>query len=141
MNDQGHVAVLSLVLGVGLILFAVLVADGGRVLAGRARADEHAHAAARAGAGALDASALLQGRVELDPETAEQRAEAFLTDLGVHGVVTIRAGEVLVRVDEEVELAVASLFGGRTVTVSGSGSARPAIGVGAEGDVVIGGSR
>lgn len=137
MNDRGHVAVMSLVLGVGLLLFAVLVADGGRVLAARARVDEQAHAAARAGAGQLEAGSLLRGEVELDAEAAVEAARRFLADIGASGFVTVSAGQVLVTVDDEVELAVTALFGSRHVSVRGEGAARPALGVAEENDVWV----
>jgi Flp pilus assembly protein TadG len=115
-----------------LLLLAGLVVDGGDVLAARRLAIDNAEAAARAGAQAISISSYRSsGQVVLDPSAAESGADAYLRGVGEQGTVTVSGDTVTVTVHLRQPLAILSIVGIPSLTVTGTGSAVPVLGPGA----------
>jgi hypothetical protein len=118
-----------------LIAVAGLVADGGFVLAARRSAFNEADAAARAGAQAIDESAIrASGEVRVDPVDARRRASELLepTDHAVE--VEVVGATVTARVKFEKQLTLLGILGLGPVDIEATGSARAVRGVQSGGD-------
>ncbi|RAG86211.1 hypothetical protein DN069_07595 [Streptacidiphilus pinicola] len=102
----------------GLLLFLGITADLGQALAAKVQALGEAQDAARAGAQALDLSALRSsGTVRLLPDGAAQDARAYLARVGVPGTVTVGADTVSVSVTQTVSTHLLTLVGITSLTV------------------------
>jgi Flp pilus assembly protein TadG len=131
-SDSGQVTVFVVGIMAALLLLAGLVVDGGDVLAARQVATNNAQAAARAGAQAISLSAYRStGQVILDPAAAEAAAGAYLRGVGEQGTVSVSGDTVTVTVHLRQPLAILSIVGVPSLTVTGTGTASPVIGPGA----------
>lgn len=131
-DDSGQVTVFVVGIMVALLLLAGLVVDGGDVLAARQMAIDNAEAAARAGAQAISISSYRSsGEVVLDPAAAESAADSYLRGVGDQGTVTVSGDTVTVTVRLRQPLAILSIVGIASLTVTGTGSAVPVLGPGA----------
>lgn len=131
-DDSGQVTVFVVGIMVALLLLAGLVVDGGDVLAAREMAIDNAQAAARAGAQAISISSYRSsGEVVLDPAAAESAADSYLRGVGDQGTVTVSGDTVTVTVRLRQPLAILSIVGIASLTVTGTGSAVPVLGPGA----------
>ncbi len=125
-DDAGHATVLFVLLAVALLACAGLVVDGGRVLAVQQTVSDQAEHAARAGAAALDLTALRSdGRIQPDRGRAAAAARAYLARARLTGRVTVSPAGVTVEVRQQVATSLFALAGARTVTVVGRATARP----------------
>lgn len=126
-GDTGA-ATLWMVFGT-LIIFAVcgLVFDGGALINGKQRAINDAESAARAGARAIDVSAVYndEGPTKLDPVAAEARAQEFLDAQGWTGTVVADATQVTVTITRTQSLTFLQTFGLGDRSISGSATSRP----------------
>jgi Flp pilus assembly protein TadG len=131
-DDSGQVTVFVVGIMVALLLLAGLVVDGGDVLAARQMAIDNAEAAARAGAQAISISSYRSsGEVVLDAAAAESAADSYLRGVGDQGTVTVSGDTVTVTVRLRQPLAILSIVGIPSLTVTGTGSAVPVLGPGA----------
>jgi len=136
-EESGQVAVLVVVMALGLMAIAGLVADGGSMFAARRDLQGLADGAARAGAMAVDVNEFRAsgGRmVRLDPETARQRAEAYLVASGFTGSEVVQANQqtVIVTVKEEKPTSFLRIVGVGSFGISASSTARPRHGISGE---------
>ena len=130
MNDRGSVTVFVVVFTVALLMVAGLVVDGGYTLAAHRRAFNEAEAAARAGAQAIDMDVLRStGTVQLDPDAARDRAEAYLATTGDDGTVEVDGDVVRVHVRFEQPMLILSVVGVGPLQIEGDGTARAVRGV------------
>ncbi len=141
-DDRGAVTALLAVLTVALLALSGLVIDGGRVLTARARSANHAEQAARAGANALNVTALRAGAVRADPVAARRAAQELLDRTGDDGSITVAGGTVTVTVRSSVRTVLLGVVGIQHVSVTTSATARPVRGTTSEarGFSVSGGS-
>ncbi|WP_029287100.1 pilus assembly protein TadG-related protein [Cellulomonas sp. HZM] len=132
-GDRGAASVFVIGLIFALMVLAGLVVDGGRAVNGRAAALDDAEQAARAGANEIDEGLLRStGQVRIDTADAERSARAFVVARGyaaddVH--VTANDRTVTVRVQDEVPTALLSLIGVNSFNVTGTATARAAVGI------------
>jgi hypothetical protein len=105
------------------LILTGLVWDGGDALAAKARASSQAFAAARAGAEALDRSALAQGSVSLDDAAARLAAQSSLAAAGTEGSIAITGTTVSVSVTASVPGGLLGLVGVHDLTVVGTAQA------------------
>lgn len=91
-DERGSVSLMIAVLGLALIAVVGLVVDGAGKARALAQADDHAAAAARCGAQAVDLNAAREGRARLNPTAAASRVRACLRSAGMTGDVTISEG-------------------------------------------------
>lgn len=130
MNDRGSVTVFVVAFTFALLMVGGLVVDGGYTLAARRRAFNEADAAARAGAQAVDMDLLRSsGTVQLDPDAARTRAEAYVASTGHVGVVEVEGDVVRVRVKFSQPMLVLSVVGVGPLQIEGNGDARAVRGV------------
>lgn len=128
-GERGTITIFVTTTTVALLMAAGLVLDGGRLLAAQRQAVDHASAAARAGAQAVDTGALRERRSELDARRAIRAAQRFLAARGEAGRVTVDGGRIHVTVARRETTSLLTLVGIRTVGISASGSARVVRGV------------
>lgn len=132
-DDTGAASVLVVGLIVVLMVVAGLVVDGGRAVNARATITDDAEQAARAGANQVDKALLRDGGgVRIDPDAARPAAVDYLVGLGYPAAdVTATADDerVTVTVERDVPTALLSLIMINSFHVSGSATARVAVGV------------
>jgi hypothetical protein len=134
-DERGTVTAFVVGFTFALLVVTGLVVDGGGLLSARRVAINEAEAAARAGAQSVDPVSLRGGStVVLDPETARQRALAYLRTTGHTGVVDVTGDTVTVTVSFSRPMAILGIAGLGSKTVQGRGSAHAAKGVTREGD-------
>jgi uncharacterized membrane protein len=134
-DERGAVTAFVACFAVALIAVFGLVVDGGLILASRRQAFNAADAAARAGAQAVDESALRSGQpLTLDVADARQRAADYLTAIGLDGVVDVVGDRITVTVTTQRDLSVLGFTGLGPVRVKGTGTARAVQAVRTEGD-------
>ncbi len=123
--DDGHATVLFLLLATAMLACAGLVLDGGRILTAQQTVNDQAEHAARAGAAALDLTALRSGgHVRPDRARAAAAARAYLARVGLIGRVTVTATGVTVEVRHAVPTGLLGIAGANSVTVTGRATAR-----------------
>ncbi len=101
-----------------------LVVDGGRVIDERVAASRAAGQAARAGADALSAAGVRDGREAIDAEAARSRAQRYLRDAGIHGTVTVTGDTVTVTVTGRSENQILGVIGVTSFPIEETESAR-----------------
>lgn len=98
-DDHGAATAFLLIGAMALLLFLALAIDTGMALSEKNRTFHQAQEAARAGAQQIDLAAYrADGTLELDPAAASRAAQAFLTDTGVDGQVSVEGDAVTVTV-------------------------------------------
>ncbi|QNP74982.1 hypothetical protein IAG44_39930 [Streptomyces roseirectus] len=131
-QDRGQITVFVVILTTAVVMFAGLLLDGGLALAAQVRALGEAQEAARAGAQALDLNAYrTTGTVRLLPDEARTRARTHLagTGSGDIGTVTVTDDTVTVTVTAHQRTQLLRVLGLDTLTVTATGTARPAHGI------------
>ncbi|MBD8058725.1 pilus assembly protein [Cellulomonas sp. JH27-2] len=132
-NDRGTISVFVIGLAVALLILAGLVVDGGRAINARAAANDDAEQAARAGANQIDDAVLRSsGRVVINQDAARTAARRFLTVKGYPAgdiQVSFPAEGVRVQVGGDVDTTLLSLISINTFHVTGSATARAAVGI------------
>ena len=104
-TERGAVSTFVAVIALALLTAAGLAIDGGRKVNALREASDLADNAARAGAQAVDLNTLRNtGELRLDPDQAEQEAQAYLAALG-HTVqsVIVSGDTISVTVDLTVD--------------------------------------
>lgn len=129
-DDHGAITVFVVVIAASLLLGFGLVVDGGVKLAAVERADSVAEQAARAGAQAIDTSALrATGQARIDPAAAANAARNYLASIGVQGQVLVDPSTVTVDVTIRRDTKVLGLIGINSVVGHGHAQARLAPGI------------
>lgn len=131
-TERGAVAPLVVVVMLGLLAITALVVDGGVMFAARGDLQGLADSAARAGAMALDQGFLRQtGRVQLDPDLAQEAARDYLASAGFQGSADVRADTSAVTVDlaEDRSTVMMGLVGIRSLRTEAQAVARPRTGI------------
>ena len=124
-DQRGSVSVFVVSMTTALLLVAGLVFDGGRIIAARREADAVAGAAARAGVQGLDEAGLRQTDTALIlPSEAFPRVQRYLSTTGFSGTATVSGDTVSVTVHRTQNLAILSLAGLHSTSITGTGSAR-----------------
>jgi len=135
-GDAGTMSVFVVGLVVVLMALAGLVVDGGRAVNARAAAADDAEQAARAGANQLDQNELrASGRVVIDSAAAQQAATNYLAARGYtggEGSVDIQPNSVRVAVSDDIDTTLLALVNIDTFHVTGSATARAAVGIDSE---------
>ncbi|WP_160050830.1 pilus assembly protein TadG-related protein [Nocardiopsis sp. FR4] len=122
-DDRGQATAFLVIMATALLLLVALVFDVGGALGERNRNLQLAQEAARAGAQQIDLAAYrADGTLALDPTAAATAANAFLTDAGVHGTVTVNGDVVTVTAQSTYTFRLLPV-GPRTA--SGTASATP----------------
>jgi hypothetical protein len=119
-RDRGVVTAFVLGLAMCFMVTAGLAVDGGRIVAARVEAADHAENAARVGA--QQVTLLRLGWRLLDPVKARRAAEEYLSTHGVGGQVNIglRTITVTVTLTQQTTLLRLVGIGSRTVTATRS---------------------
>ncbi|MCI0687129.1 MAG: pilus assembly protein [Sporichthyaceae bacterium] len=136
--DRGSTAIWLVLITPVLFGFAGLVLDGGRVLAARQKAANIAEQAARVGVDTLDITAYRDsaGTVDVvDPSRARSAACSFVAvaEPGSGCSVQTSGNQVTVRVTVTTPTAVLGVIGVNSLTTTGMGAARSAVGITGEG--------
>lgn len=107
-GQEGAVAIFFAAVAVAFLFLAGLVYDGGQIIAAHNQATSIARTAARAGTQQIDTDQLREtgSDPQLDPNTAIQAAEAYVTATGHRGAATVADGrlEVTVVVDQPMAI-------------------------------------
>lgn len=122
-DERGAATVFVVLFTTALLAVAGLVIDGGYALGAKRAAMNTAEQAARAGADALNESALRDGRTMVDPGRAVNAAQAYLDLVGAHGTVAIAGGEVTVTVTGRQDTTLLSAVGVGSIPVEASATA------------------
>jgi hypothetical protein len=132
--EAGSVTAIVSVFFVALLAVGALVYDGGRAITAKRRAINQAEQAARAGARALDAATLRDGRapVRLDARAAATQAQAYLDGIGATGTVAVAGGTVRVTVTFQERTLLLGVLGIDRFSGSGTADAVSVGGVGEE---------
>jgi uncharacterized membrane protein len=133
-DERGQVAPLVAVMLFGLVVLVGLVIDAGLLFASRRDLQGIADGAARAGAMALDETALRRaGSMEIGLDAGQARAEMenYLASVGFTGRFQIEpsADSVDVTLELRRRTLLMGLVGVEDVTVRASSSARPRYGI------------
>ena len=131
-NERGSLTLFAVVLAFGLLTMVGLVIDGGAKLTAQRRANHLAEQAARAGAQALDMTALRDGRAVLDPSPARAATSDYLAAAGhprQHYRVTVDSETIIVTVTDRQPTAVLGLVGVHHLDITGRGQARLLVGI------------
>jgi Flp pilus assembly protein TadG len=139
-EDRGNVSVFVIGMIIVLLALAGLVVDGGRAINARSSVTDDAEQAARTGANQIDDVVLRQtGQVVIDPRAAKAAIDDFLAARGYPGPThwAIKNDrEVEVTLDRDVDTSLLSLININSFHVTGTATARAAIGI----DTEIGGA-
>lgn len=125
--DDGRIAILVLIMGIGVLVMIGLAVDGGAKARALARADNIAAEAARAGGQAINLDQAATGGAKVvDPAKARTEAMRYLADAGVTGTVTPTDGGRRLHVDVSIsfDTKLLSLIGVGSMTVTGSADAQ-----------------
>lgn len=122
-RDRGTVTAFVVTLVVAFVACAALAVDGGRLVAARVQAADHAENAARAGAQEL--TDLRAGQRRVDPVRARARAAAYLADHGVIGEIVATTASVTVTVVLEHHPTLLGLVGVGARSVRATRSVSP----------------
>lgn len=109
MSDRGSISAFVVTLVAAFVACAALAVDGGRLVAARVVAADHAENAARAAAQEL--VGLRAGERRVDPVRARAQAFSYLAQHGVAGEVVVTPGSVTVTVVLEHHPTLLGLIG------------------------------
>jgi Flp pilus assembly protein TadG len=117
-RDRGSVSAFVVIMAVALVACAGLVVDGGRLVAGRSEAADHAENAARAGA--QEAADLRGDAWNINPAAASAAAQSYLMSQGVTGDVSVNGRTITVTVTVSKTMTLLGVVGAsnRSVTAT-----------------------
>jgi Flp pilus assembly protein TadG len=121
--DRGSVTAFVVAITLAVLACAGLAVDGGRIVAAKLTAADHAENAARAGAQEL--TSLLDGGWHLDQERATAAAHAYLRNHGIDGAVVVSTRRVTVTVTLTVTTTLLGLVGVSAKMVRATRSSDP----------------
>ena len=123
-RDERGVSTLFVVLfATAMLAVAGLVIDGGYALGATREAMNQAEQAARVGADALDQAALRSGETRVNPAQAQAAAQAYLSQVGARGSVSVSGGEVTVTVTGSQDTTILSAVGVTSLPVKATATA------------------
>ncbi|MFD5728938.1 TadE/TadG family type IV pilus assembly protein [Streptomyces sp. NPDC058368] len=125
-DDSGSITLYWLLLAPVLFGLLALVVDGTGIDKARAHAEDLAAEAARTAGQQIDLSQAIPGQaIVIDPDAAQQAAEAFLSQAGAHGTVVVSADGTNISVDvtDTYSPLMISAVGFDSVPVTGHSSA------------------
>ena len=129
-SERGALSIFVAICATALLMLSGLIIDGGGRLRAIERADAVAEEAARAGGQQIDRAALLQDKgIRLDPQAAQNAANAYLGASNVTGTSVATDQTITVSVAMPYHTTMLGLFGIGDITVNGHGSARLVPGV------------
>jgi Flp pilus assembly protein TadG len=129
-DQNGRVTAFVVILVTAVLLFSGLVLDGGLALAAKVRAMGEAQEAARSGAQQIDLTTYrANGTLRLNPQDADTAAHDYLTVAGHNGTVSVVDNTVIVSVTIDQPTQLLGLVGIGSITVTGTGQARPQRGI------------
>lgn len=117
-SERGSVSAFVVIMAVALVACAGLVVDGGRLVAGRTEAADHAENAARVGA---QEAADLRGEAwSINPAAASAAAQTYLDSHGVSGTVAVSGRTITVTVTVSKTMTLLGVVGpsNRSVTAT-----------------------
>ena len=134
LRDAGQVTAFTVIMFLGLMMFAALALDGGLAIAANVRALNEAQEAARSGAQALDlATFRATGQVVLEPDQAVEAARRYLAATGnpdaASAPVTVAGDQVTVTVTRRQRTQILGMAGVGEITVDATATARAVHGV------------
>ncbi|HLJ08524.1 MAG TPA: pilus assembly protein TadG-related protein [Acidimicrobiia bacterium] len=127
-GERGSVTLFIVLLATAILGLGGVVNDAGAALVSARRVTDIAETAARAGVQAGTAPDAA-GAARLDPQQARQAAANFLAGQGLRGDVRADAGRVEVTVRLQQPTTLLRAVGITHLDVSGTGVARPLLGV------------
>jgi hypothetical protein len=131
-EDSGSISLYVVVMLTALMAGFGLVVDVGSATVAKGQLIHNAFAAARAGAEAMSAETFVTtGHVRIDPTAAQRAALAYLQRInsGAAAQINVTGNTVLVQLTHNEHPQILSMFGLRTLTVSGEGSATAVYGL------------
>ena len=125
-GERGSVAIAGILLAMVMVMLIGTAVDIGRAFIVRRDLTAMTDDAALAGSQQLDVDAWRQGTLALDPQAAQQTADAQLAaDPGVSGSATAEPSEITVQAKEQFPTIVLRLVGMSELTVSATATAVP----------------
>jgi Flp pilus assembly protein TadG len=125
-DERGSVAIAGILLAMVMVMLIGTAVDIGRAFIVRRDLTAMTDDAALAGSQQLDVNAWRQGTLALDPQAAQQTADAQLAaDPGVSGSATAEPTEITVQAKEQFPTIVLRLVGMSELTVSATATAVP----------------
>jgi len=125
-GERGSVAIAGILLAMVMVMLIGTAVDIGRAFIVRRDLTAMTDDAALAGSQQLDVDAWRQGTLALDPQAAQQTADAQLAaDPGVSGSATAEPTEITVQTKEQFPTIVLRLVGMSELTVSATATAVP----------------
>ena len=131
-HDTGSISLYVVITVTALMAGFGLVVDVGSATVTKGQLIHNAYAAARAGAEAMSAETFVTtGHVTADPLAARRAALAYLQRVSASATaqVTVTDNTVTVELTKSEHPHILSMFGLRTLTVSGGGSATAVYGL------------
>ena len=122
-DERGMSTLFVVLFAVAMLSVAGLVIDGGYALGAKREAMNSAEQAARAGADALDQASLRSGETRVDAGRAVGAAQAYLSQVGATGSVSVAGGEVTVVVTAHQKTAILSAVGVSTLPIKATATA------------------
>jgi Flp pilus assembly protein TadG len=124
-NERGSASIWAiLVISGAFTVLLGLVVDGGRVIDARMAASRAAAQAARVGADSLSSARVRNGQDAISFEAAKARAQNYLGDAGMSGVVSVSGDTVTVTVTGASETQILDVIGIGSFPIEESESAR-----------------
>jgi Flp pilus assembly protein TadG len=124
-DERGSASIWAILVIAGAFTVLLgLVVDGGRVIDERVAASRAAAQAARAGADALSAASVRNGSDAIDAEAARARAQTYLRDAEMDGIVSVAGDRVTVSVTGESKNQILGVIGVASFPIDETESAR-----------------
>jgi hypothetical protein len=121
-RERGSITAVVVVFAACFLVLGGLVYDAGRAMAAKTTAIDEAQQAARTAAQALNAGDLRNNVLATTPGQAIADAEAYITESGDTGTVTITGNQITVRVVRRQSTSLLALVGVGEITVTGTAS-------------------
>jgi hypothetical protein len=121
-RERGSITAVVVVFAACFLVLGGLVYDAGRAMAAKTTAIDEAQQAARTAAQALNAGDLRNNVLATTPGQAIADAEAYITESGDTGTVTITGNQITVRVVRHQSTSLLALVGVGEITVTGTAS-------------------
>ena len=123
-DERGSVTSWFMITCVGIFLAIGLVVDGGAKITANREAQSVAEAAARAGAGSVTGTSVRGGAVVVNPATASNAAQSYISAAGLTGSATTAGSTVTVTVTQIKKTVFLSLIGINNLQASATATAQ-----------------
>jgi Flp pilus assembly protein TadG len=132
-SEQGSILAMTCIFMTMFLALAGLVADGGHYFDAKEAAASEAEQAARAGASALDVSALHAGTVAVEPNTAVGQAEDYMVASGQPGTAWVQGNTVYAQISYRQPTQLLGIIGVGSLQINVTESATDVSGVASGG--------